>query len=466
MNKKIIATIITVVFAIILSITAFAHSGRTDANGGHWDRKTGTYHYHNSGYNKNNYTTTRRRYATRIYVHNCPRVVYVGGCTKLKATVYPTDAIDDEVYWESSDITVVTVDNDGNLEAVGAGTATIKARTSGGTTWQYTVTVKEVFAESITIKKKPKSIKIDEKIELNVLFKPENTTNKDVKWKSSDKKIAKISKDGELIGIGLGKATITVTHKNLKDSFEIEVKPVKAKSVDIIVPRDFNQIESKKEMNTYEVRIDSELSLDVVFDPENTTDKTIKWLSSNEDIAVISENGELKCLDVGETEITVKHKKLKKTILLSVLPIEVETIEISVPDDIKTAYDENGTEYYRIKKNKEVSFSSEIYPDNATYKTVKWYADSNKVEMNNDGVLKALKKGRFKVFVEATNGVNDQINIEVYTNTSKYMFAVILIILILLIVKFKEMILEVLRNFKKNIKIESNLRKNGYSIDE
>lgn len=37
---------------IILFITAlmsFGHGGRTDKNGGHYNRKTGEYHYHNSG---------------------------------------------------------------------------------------------------------------------------------------------------------------------------------------------------------------------------------------------------------------------------------------------------------------------------------------------------------------------------------------------------------------------------------
>lgn len=28
---------------------SFGHSGRTDANGGHYNRKAGEYHYHNSG---------------------------------------------------------------------------------------------------------------------------------------------------------------------------------------------------------------------------------------------------------------------------------------------------------------------------------------------------------------------------------------------------------------------------------
>nr|DAW38655.1 MAG TPA: putative peptidoglycan binding domain protein [Caudoviricetes sp.] len=31
---------------ILVSLLAFSHPGRTDANGGHYDRKNGTYHYH------------------------------------------------------------------------------------------------------------------------------------------------------------------------------------------------------------------------------------------------------------------------------------------------------------------------------------------------------------------------------------------------------------------------------------
>lgn len=39
------------VFAIMLlfCFSTFGHSGRTDANGGHFNRKTGEYHIHNNG---------------------------------------------------------------------------------------------------------------------------------------------------------------------------------------------------------------------------------------------------------------------------------------------------------------------------------------------------------------------------------------------------------------------------------
>ena len=49
MKKQIITIIMLLILPFVASSNSFAHSGRTDANGGHYNRKTGEYHYHNSG---------------------------------------------------------------------------------------------------------------------------------------------------------------------------------------------------------------------------------------------------------------------------------------------------------------------------------------------------------------------------------------------------------------------------------
>ena len=48
MKRKNIYLLTALLLSVMLScfLYAFAHSGRTDANGGHWDRKAGTYHFH------------------------------------------------------------------------------------------------------------------------------------------------------------------------------------------------------------------------------------------------------------------------------------------------------------------------------------------------------------------------------------------------------------------------------------
>lgn len=44
MRKRLLACLLA--FLLLLSPTVLAHSGKTDANGGHYDRSTGEYHYH------------------------------------------------------------------------------------------------------------------------------------------------------------------------------------------------------------------------------------------------------------------------------------------------------------------------------------------------------------------------------------------------------------------------------------
>lgn len=48
-KKALLTTTLLGFVGLSCILGTFAHSGRTDANGGHWDRKTGTYHYHSDG---------------------------------------------------------------------------------------------------------------------------------------------------------------------------------------------------------------------------------------------------------------------------------------------------------------------------------------------------------------------------------------------------------------------------------
>lgn len=49
LRRTIILFIVIINFIECFNIS-FAHPGRTDSNGGHYDRSTGEYHYHNDGY--------------------------------------------------------------------------------------------------------------------------------------------------------------------------------------------------------------------------------------------------------------------------------------------------------------------------------------------------------------------------------------------------------------------------------
>ena len=60
LRKVLIVLSLILISGIVFYDFAHTHSGRTDANGGHYNRKTGEYHYHNSGRTRTSTLTTPR----------------------------------------------------------------------------------------------------------------------------------------------------------------------------------------------------------------------------------------------------------------------------------------------------------------------------------------------------------------------------------------------------------------------
>lgn len=117
-----------------------------------------------------------------------------------------------KVAYKSSNTKVVTVDSKGNLTAKGKGKATISAKVDGKT---YKCTV---YVYNPTISGKSQVTK-GKSITLKVKDGYGKTT-----WKSSNKKIATIDKNGKVKGIKKGKVTITAKNngKTIKKTIQIK----------------------------------------------------------------------------------------------------------------------------------------------------------------------------------------------------------------------------------------------------
>lgn len=311
-----------------LSFSVTAHPGKTDANGGHYNRKTGEYHYHNGGGSSSGSSSSsssrgtssyssvpKTIYATKVDVSNMPSSIDAGESVKLNGSAYPSNAEDQAISWESSDTAVATVDSNGNLTAVGVGNVVISAKTSRGTTSKFNLTVKEVIAESIKIEGKKEEIKIGDTALLSVAFLPEKTTYKDVEWKSDDEKIVSVDGKGKITALSVGKTTITALHKELSDSFEIEVKPILAEDIDIFcINKDTG--EEYEELRFKEGTV---LELSAVVSPDNTTDETVKWSVDNPDVAKVDENGTITALKEGTIIVTAETSNgIKDTIEIEI----------------------------------------------------------------------------------------------------------------------------------------------------
>lgn len=157
-----------------------------------------------------------------------------GEATKaLGAKMTPEDATDVKLAYLSSDESVATVDESGNVTAVGVGectiTTTIVADTTAtaedaGVDSEMLVVPENAKAETkVTVGKAIESITLDSNegvltvgnthtIKATVF--PEDATDKAVTWKSSDESIATVDAEGNVTAKDTGNATITATSES------------------------------------------------------------------------------------------------------------------------------------------------------------------------------------------------------------------------------------------------------------
>ena len=151
---------------------------------------------------------------TGISLNKNNMTIEVGVFDILIATVSPTFATNKTVTWTSSNNSVVTIDANGKLTAVGGGTATITARTADGHTATVQVTV-VVPVTGINVEEKI-SIKVGDQYTLTPAFNPANATNRDVIYTiAGGSNIVSIdSNTGVITGLAGGEAKVRATSVN------------------------------------------------------------------------------------------------------------------------------------------------------------------------------------------------------------------------------------------------------------
>ena len=139
----------------------------------------------------------------------------VGQTLTLTATVLPENADDKSVEWKSANPTVAEVDQNGNVTAVGEGSAEITA-TAGGKSATCSVTVTKpevpvVHVESVSLDRTEATMEIGQTMTLTATVLPENADDKSVTWKSTNPAIVGVDQNGTLTAVSSGTVTITAT---------------------------------------------------------------------------------------------------------------------------------------------------------------------------------------------------------------------------------------------------------------
>ena len=251
---------------------------------------------------------------TGVSLDKAAAEIKIGGTETLTATVAPNNATYQTVTWSSSDTSVATVDENGVVTGVGAGTATITATATNGTdaatddkTATCEITVLLISVESVTLDRSSATINKDATLTLTATVTPEDARNKTVTWSSSNNSVATVDENGVVTGVGVGTATITVaaTDGNKTATCDVTVIiPVASVTLD--------QSEATVAMN-------EKLTLAATVLPDNATNKTVTWSSSNNSVATVA-NGVVSPKEEGAVTITARVGDKSATCAVTVVP--------------------------------------------------------------------------------------------------------------------------------------------------
>ena len=295
----------------------------------------------------------------------------------IKTTLTPKNSTDNGLVWESSDTKVATVDSDGKVVAKKAGEVIVMARTEAGGIAYCKVNVTQPV-QSLLLNFSEKTIYVKTKFTLEVSITPSSATNLNVTWKSSNEKVATVTKSGEVTGLIGGTAIITCATAD--GGFTSSCVLTVRETVTTI----------KLDFDTYNLGVEKTFKLTATVSTETATNQDVIWSSSNDKIATVNQKGKVTGISNGYVSITA----------MALDGSEVETsceVRVVTPVESITISDN----YISLYIGDSETLKATISPKNATIRTVMWTSSDPSVAIvDDDGVVTALKAGEAKISAE------------------------------------------------------------------
>ncbi|MDE7149547.1 MAG: Ig-like domain-containing protein, partial [Bacteroidales bacterium] len=310
----------------------------------------------------------------------------VGDDTALNITIAPAGSLEDLI-WTSSDPTVITVNETGVVTAVMPGNATITVTTEDGRLTRacqvkavpVAVTGVNIAASSTTVGKNG--------LQLTSTVLPQNATNKNVSWTSSDETIATVSETGKVTAVTPGNATITVTTEDggftASRTVTVNIVPVTGVSL--------NQNTLALVYNGANARLTATVT------PANATIATVTYESTDETVATVSNYGWVYPQGVGTAKVIVRTVNGNFTDTCVVMVEDVPVAGISLNSDT-----------LRIEDGKNKTLNVTFTPTAVSNKNLTWFSTDEAVATvsatYNGASVKPVGNGEALVFARSEDG--------------------------------------------------------------
>ena len=328
---------------------------------------------------------------TEVALNKTEETINVGDTLRLNVTVKPNNATNKDIIWSSSNSAVATVDANGLVTGVAAGTTTISAQSQDGSrkTVYCSVTVTQPVT-SIVLDKAKETVDIYSwYVDLNATINPGNATDKRISWSSSDESVVSVAQysNGSIYYnsisarvVGPGTATITAQ--------AMDGSGVSASCV-VTVVQPVTGVSLNK---TYaDMLVSDTFQLNAAVTPDNATDKRLSWSSSDKSVATVDANGLVRAVSPGTATITAQAMDGSGETAYCSVTVTQPVTGISL-----------NTVYEDMFVSNTLQLNVSITPDNATDKRLSWSSsDESVAAVDANGLVRAFSPGTATITVQA-----------------------------------------------------------------
>ncbi len=315
--------------------------------------------------------------------------VKVGSTITISPIFNPTTAFNKEMTWGIANTKVAKIEMSGtsNVKVTGVaeGTTILTGTTADGgysVSCLITVKPKDVNDTKVTVSPTTKFLQVGKSFYVTATVT--GSSNKKIKWSTSKKKVCSVTKNGKVKGKKIGTAYITATSQNGSGAFaRCKVRVVRKVS--------------KIKLNRYAmtVLVGQTKKLKATVRPKKATIKSVKWSSSDNNIATVSSSGRVLGLAEGLVKIKAKAKDgsgKSATCIVSVRePVEATGVTVT-------------TKELTIAKGRSMQSGIVASPANTT-SSIKYYSDNKKVAtVDKRGKIRTKAAGQATIYGETSNG--------------------------------------------------------------
>jgi uncharacterized protein YjdB len=315
--------------------------------------------------------------------------VAVNETVRLNIVFRPENATNKRVTWSSDNRDVATVSNNGSVKGIRPGTAVVTVRTEDGSrTATCTITVVHVPVTGIAFahNHKAQSVEVGRTVTLRPEISPQNASNKNIIWRSSDPTIATVSERGIVTGVRTGVAVITAETEDGRRQDTCEITVTFISVTGITLPEE------------YAVEVGRTVSVRPTFTPSRPTNNRVTWSSSDTTIATVNNNGAVRGVRTGAVTVSATTEDGNFTATTRVTVVEsglrVTGISLDRSEIAMIAGEDN-----------EVTLRATVLPSNATNRRVTWSSsDTSVATVNSSGRIRGIKNGTATITATTEDG--------------------------------------------------------------